>query len=70
VEFLHEVHAIYNRIIDGPFKYKELRGSIHRALLRRFPCAVYFAIEGDIVVIVAVLHAGRNPEWQRRSRKV
>jgi toxin ParE1/3/4 len=68
VEFLDELRATYNRIDDGPLKYQELRGGIRRALLRRFPYAVYFAIEGDVVVVVAVLHASRDPaEWQRRS---
>ena len=67
LEFLDELRASYNRIADGPLKYQELRGGIRRALLRRFPYAVYFAIEGDIVVVVAVLHASRDPaEWQRR----
>ena len=67
VEFLDELRATYNRIADGPLKYQELRGGIRRALLRRFPYAVYFAIEGDAVVVVAVLHASRDPaEWQRR----
>ena len=67
VEFLDELRATYNRIADRPLKYQELRGSIRRALLGRFPYAVYFAIEADIVVVVAVLHASRDPaEWQRR----
>ena len=68
LEFLDELRASYNRIADGPLRYEELRGGIRRALLRRFPYAVYFAIEGDIVVVVAVLHASRDPaEWQRRG---
>ena len=67
VEFLDELRSTYNRIGDGPLKYQELRGGIRRALLRRFPYAVYFAIEADIIVVVAVLHASRDPaEWQRR----
>jgi toxin ParE1/3/4 len=67
LEFLDELRASYNRIADGPLKYQELRGGIRRALLRRFPYAVYFAIEGGIVVVGAVLHASRDPaEWQRR----
>jgi plasmid stabilization system protein ParE len=68
VEFLDELRATYNRIAAGPAKYQELRGGIRRALLRRFPYAVYFAIEGDVVVVVAVLHVSRDPaEWQRRG---
>lgn len=66
MEFLDELRAAYNRIADGPLKYEELRGGIRRALLRRFPYAVYFALEGDAVVVVAVLHASRDPAgWQR-----
>lgn len=66
-QFLDELRATYNRIVDSPLKYQELRGGIRHALLRRFPYAVYFAVEGDIVIVVAVLHASRDPaEWQRR----
>ena len=65
-EFLEEVRAAYQRILEGPFKYQELRSGIRRALTRRFPYGVYFSIEGDVVVIVAVLHTARDPaRWQR-----
>lgn len=68
VELLDELRATYNRIANGPLKYQELRGGIRRALLRRFPYAVYFAVEADFVVVVAVLHASRDPaEWQLRG---
>ncbi len=66
-EFLTELRATYDRIVDGPLRYPVLRAEIRRALLQRFPYAVYFAIQ-DRIVVVAVLHAGRDPaEWQRRS---
>jgi len=66
-EFLDEVRATYLRIQDGPLKYQVLRSDVRRALTKRFPYAVYFSIEGDAVVVLAVLHAARNPaEWQRR----
>ena len=67
LEFLDELRAAYGRVAEGPLKYLELRSGIRRALLRRFPYAVYFAAEADIVVILAVLHAHRDPaEWQAR----
>lgn len=66
-EFLDELRATYDRVADGPLAYQDLRSGIRRALVRRFPYAVYFAVEGDVVVVLAVLHAGRDPaEWQRR----
>ena len=67
VEFLEELRAVYTRIGEGPLKYQHLRSGIRRALLRRFPYAVYFAVEQDAIVVLAVLHAARDPEeWQRR----
>lgn len=66
-QFLDEVRATYDRIADGPLAYQGIRVGIRRALVRRFPYTVYFAVEGDVVVVLAVLHVNRNPEeWQRR----
>lgn len=67
LEFLGELRATYDRIADGPLKYQLIRSGLRRALLRRFPYAVYFAVEGEVVVVLTVLHASRDPaEWQRR----
>ena len=69
LEFLDELRAAYDRIVDGPLKYPQLRSNTRRALLRRFPYAVFFAVEEGIIVILAVLHTSRDPaEWQQRSR--
>ena len=67
-EFLDELRATYDRIADGPLAYQDLRPGIRRALVRRFPYAAYFAVEGDVVVVLAVVHVSRDPaEWQRRT---
>jgi len=67
LQFLDELRASYDRIVEGPLKYQELRSGIRRALLRRFPYAIYFTVDGDVIVVLAVLHARRDPaEWQRR----
>jgi plasmid stabilization system protein ParE len=66
-EFLEELRAAYDRIAEGPLKYRDLRSGIRRTLVRRFAYAVYFAVEGEIIVVLAVLHAHRDPaEWQMR----
>ena len=67
IEFLNELRSTYDRIIQGPLKYQELGSEIRRALIHRFPYAVYFAVEVQTVIVLAVLHASRDPaEWQRR----
>lgn len=67
LEFLDELRAAYTRILDGPFKYQVLRSGIRRAITRRFPYAIYFSVENDLIVVVAVLDTARDPaEWQLR----
>jgi len=68
-KFLDELRATYHRIQDGPLKYRLLRSDIRRAMTRRFPYAsrVYFSVEGEVIAVLAVLHAAREPAvWQRR----
>ena len=66
-QFLDQLEAAYDRIAQDPVGYQDLESGIRRVLLRRFPYAVYFAVESDVVVVLAVLHVSRNPaEWQRR----
>jgi len=46
-----------------PVVYRESR----RALLRRFPYAVYFVASSDLVSVVACMHARREPRrWEER----
>ena len=66
-EFLEELRAAYFRILDHPFGYQDLRSGIRRTLTRRFPYAIYFLVEGDVIIVLAVLHTARDPEdWQGR----
>jgi hypothetical protein len=43
--------------------------SVRRALLRRFPYALFFVIdEQTLYFVIACFHASRNPlQWQRRA---
>ncbi len=67
LEFLNEIRAAHLRILDAPLKYAVLRSGIRRAITRRFPYGIYFSIEDDIILIIAVLHTARDPaEWQFR----
>jgi len=66
-EFLAELRAAYELIVDHPVGYQDIRSGVRRALTRRFPYAVYFSVEGETIVIVAVLSTARDPAvWQRR----
>jgi len=66
-EFLKQLRGSYERLLNNPLAYQELRSGIRRALTRQFPYAIYSSIEAEAILIVAVLHTARDPtEWQER----
>ncbi|MFQ5665954.1 MAG: type II toxin-antitoxin system RelE/ParE family toxin [Candidatus Binatia bacterium] len=66
-EFALELDALYERIAKNPRQFPEIDEGVHRALLHRFPYAVYFMLGEDAPVIIAVLHQHRRPEaWRGR----
>ena len=38
----------------------------HRCLSKRFPFAIYYSLEGELVRVYAVLDCRRNPSWIRK----
>lgn len=66
-DFLDEALAVFMRLAESPFGYELVHRSARRALLRRFPFAVFYTFEED-VVILGVLHGSRHPRhWMRRA---
>jgi len=67
-EFLAALVAVRERILEYPEGFPVLRRDTRRALLPlRFPYALYYRLEGDVIVIVACMHASQDPrQWQRR----
>jgi toxin ParE1/3/4 len=67
--FLREVDATVRRIISDPLAFGFVRGRLRRALLRRFPFGVFYVLTEQHIVVVAVLHAARDPRlWGKRQR--
>jgi plasmid stabilization system protein ParE len=68
IGFLEELRSTYQRILDNPLAFQEIRSGIRRALTRKFPYAIYFVIESQTILVIAVLHTARDPEeWQKRA---
>ncbi|MDM8536878.1 type II toxin-antitoxin system RelE/ParE family toxin [Desulfobacterales bacterium HSG17] len=66
-EFLNEVINTFETISDNPYMYVAVHRNTHRALIHRFPFAVYYRIEEDSLVVVAVIHGSRHPkQWKDR----
>ena len=61
--FLREVETGVARIVRLPLAWPVIRGEIRKYLIRRFPYRILYAVEADDVVIVAVAHLRRDPEY-------
>ena len=65
--FAAAVDALVTRIVANPLAFPEVHGQTRRAVLTRFPYAIYFRIADGTVVVVAV-HGRQDPaRWRARS---
>lgn len=46
-----------------PRAYPLVHGQTRKALVARFPYALFFSVDGDVVVVEAVFHTARDPRW-------
>ena len=68
-DFLAEVDAVFEHVEATPAMYQKVQGDIRRALTRRFPYGVFYVLDSGDVVVIAVLHAARNPRAVKKRRK-
>ena len=67
-EFLAAAQTLIDAVAQYPLRYPVARRNTRRALLRRFPYAIYFRIYDEAIVVVACMHGRRNPRrWQVRT---
>lgn len=62
IEFLTAVEAVLAVIERAPDRFPVVFGPARKARLRRFPYAIYFIQRGDLISVIAVFHAKRNPQ--------
>ncbi|HTO45112.1 MAG TPA: type II toxin-antitoxin system RelE/ParE family toxin [Burkholderiales bacterium] len=68
-EFLGAVEASFDAIQEFPEMFAPLHGEVRRAVVSRFPYAVFYRIEPKRVVVLAVLHMARDPKlWPEPSK--
>lgn len=67
-EFLDSVDEMLNRICQMPESYAVVYRDVRRAVVRRFPYAVYYRIVSSRVIVTAIFHSRRDPKsWQART---
>jgi plasmid stabilization system protein ParE len=67
MEFGEAVDGLVARIVANPLAFQRAYKETRRAVLARFPYAIYYRIAGDDIVVQAV-HGRQHPSrWRRRS---
>jgi plasmid stabilization system protein ParE len=69
-EFLAAVDRTLDLVETAPFTGSPLRGRFRRVFLHRFPYAIVYTVEGEVVLAVAIMHLKRKPGYweERRGR--
>ena len=68
LEFLRVADACLSGVQRNPAAYQIVHEQVRRALLRKFPYALFYLVTEDTVVVLACFHVKRSPaDWQRRA---
>ncbi len=66
--FREAIDALAERMTAKPWQFPAVFKNVRRALLRRFPYALFFVVDGDTLLVIACFHASRDPaQWQKRT---
>jgi plasmid stabilization system protein ParE len=62
-EFRHEVRKASKRISEYPEAWPVERGEIRKCILHKFPYKLLYSLEQDHILIIAIAHQHRKPDY-------
>ncbi len=62
-EFLWEIFFAIDRIKQFPQAWQTFYEDARRCIVRRFPYGIVYVQEKDVIVILAIAHLHRNPDY-------
>ena len=66
-DFALEIYSTVERILSYPIAWPILEDDIRRSLVRRFPYGVLYSQLDEEIIIVAIMHLNREPNyWKSR----
>lgn len=67
LRFVEAVEDAVHKITEAPLRWRVLEDDVHRCLTKVFPYGVLYTIEGETLLIVAVMHCSQQPGyWKKR----
>jgi hypothetical protein len=66
-ELAQVIDEMVSRIVENPLAYQRVHKETRRAVLSRFPYAVYYRFTSEDIVVQAVQGRQHSARWQSRS---
>lgn len=66
-EFLRGFYANAAVLQRTPLIFSKVHQDFRRGLLRRFPYACYYRVEGEFVIVYGAFHCARDPATVKES---
>jgi len=66
--FIAAVEEAIDRICESPQRWRILEEDVRRCLTHVFPYGVLYTIEAEFLLVVAVMHCGREPGYWKARR--
>jgi plasmid stabilization system protein ParE len=67
--FVSEIDHVVALAAESPQRFPIVHGNIQCVHARRFPYSVFFRVEAELIVVLAVFHVHRDPAiWQQRAQ--
>ncbi len=67
-DFISCIDEAISRVQNNPKQFRIVLDTVRRALVRKFLYGIYYTIRENEIIVLAVIHARRNPKhWQSRS---
>ena len=63
LKFSKEIFITIQRICNFPYAWEKMDSKTYRCLTEKFPYAVLYRISNDKIVIMAVMHLHRKPDY-------
>jgi len=61
------VDEVISQIRRNPLIHKVIFQNVRRSFTKRFPFGVFYTVEDEKIIVLAVLHARRDPmKWKNR----
>lgn len=62
-DFLSCLEDAFDRIKTKPLAYRLVYKTLRRTALKRFPYRVFFVLDQQIIVVLAVMHIRKDPDF-------